>query len=155
MGLNFWPEFVGRKSVSKRSNFDFILDPEPCLCSPELALTPASVSKVLWVLGMSLCMLSCRLSDLITFWIYKKGLHKRGSPNVLFKATGALVNHHFFGSFRLSSAVHHEMVYLKSLYLALHSGISSCRLHGCGQKSGDDKHSDENWYQELLWRHAL
>lgn len=31
-GLNFWLEFVGWKSVSKISHFDFMLDPEPCQC---------------------------------------------------------------------------------------------------------------------------
>lgn len=63
---------------------------------------PVSVPQsLLWPLPVLVRCSECWgcLSDLITFWIYEEELHKRRSPNVLFKATGALMNCHFIGSF--------------------------------------------------------
>lgn len=154
VALNFWPEFVGWKSFQKTTFWFHPGLSDACVCSPEFALIPDSVSKMLWVLGMSLRTFGCRLSGLSTSWMYKKRLHERGNHNILFKATGTLVNHHFFGSFRISSAVHQEFSWSLSMWLCVLASPHFDYIRGCGQKSGD-YHSDENWYQKLLWRYTF
>lgn len=44
------------------------------------------------------------------------------------------MSYHFFGRSRISSAVHQEMVYLKSIWLCVLASPHFDYIHGCGQK---------------------
>lgn len=153
-GLNFWHKFVGWKSVSKRHRFDFILAPEPVSVPQSLLWPPPVLVRCCEYWGRPCACSAAGSVTLLLSEFRKKGFVKEAAPMFYLKPQGQWWS---ATSFEASGfppqCTKRWFIWNLSIWLCV---LASPHIDymAVGKKSGD-KHSEENWYQELLWRQPL